>query len=242
MRQSNRERLFGVCEGIAVMAVVFAMAGLWRSRQAAPPPLPRPVSEPRLGGPGAELSRTFEPGSAEQGQPGAQRSLRSAALERPAGNSSVIQRNRLARLDEPAPEVELADYSGGAYRLSTFRGRRVVLNFFCGCAECRELAPEWQRLHRTVPGAVVLGLSAFSPTRAEEFRAETGVSFPLLFDSGSDIAARYDALHCPRSFVVDGDGRLRYASGSGDSPADIIQALRRHLGEEPTRAARASGE
>jgi peroxiredoxin len=128
-----------------------------------------------------------------------------------------------------APDFTLSDYDGKAYRLSEFHGRRVLLTFFCGCSKCRSLAPEWDRLHRASHRVAVLGIAGLGPAHADEFRQATHVTFPILFDSGYAVAARYRSSECPRCWVVDERGRVAWTNRPEDSLSAITGGLRRHL-------------
>src|SRR5438105_5348361 len=51
---------------------------------------------------------------------------------------------------EVAPPFTLkSSTTGHPVSLSDFRGRRVLLNFFCGCSSCREVARAWVKMQKT---------------------------------------------------------------------------------------------
>jgi hypothetical protein len=62
-----------------------------------------------------------------------------------------------------APEFTLSDYNDKTYCLSDFRGKKVLLNFFCGCGKCAELALTWEKIHRQRRDVQVLGISTINP-------------------------------------------------------------------------------
>src|SRR5437899_65802 len=41
---------------------------------------------------------------------------------------------------QPAPQFALADEKGGKVSLASFRGKPVVVNFYCGCGRCEAMA------------------------------------------------------------------------------------------------------
>ena len=65
-----------------------------------------------------------------------------------------------------------------------------------------------------------------------EFRRRTGWQWPVLADMDSQTATSFNALTCPRLFVIDARGVIRYASAEGASDekklvADALAAARR---------------
>ena len=134
-----------------------------------------------------------------------------------------------------APDFALIPAVGQApVRLSDFRGEPVLLLFFplafsgvCTDEIClvAEEKADWEAL-----GIQILALSVDSPWVTERFAKETGAAFPILSDFNKDAARAYDVLNddffgmrgvADRSaFVVDADGRIRWAWTTDD--ADVM--------------------
>jgi cytochrome c biogenesis protein CcmG, thiol:disulfide interchange protein DsbE len=131
-----------------------------------------------------------------------------------------------------APEFDLlAVGDGGKVRLSSLKGRPVVINFFCGCNFCSIVGEEWVKNRDKVGDATVLAIAAnhwtYTPPAVRSFRKKTGWPWPVLADLQSRTANDFKALTCPRVFVVDGDGIVRYSSaeGASDEKQIIAEAL-----------------
>jgi cytochrome c biogenesis protein CcmG, thiol:disulfide interchange protein DsbE len=112
-----------------------------------------------------------------------------------------------------APDFRLGGLGGGnPFRLSTLRGRVVVVNFWASwCAPCRtehsDLQAIWDR-YRT-QGVVVVGISyQDSASNGLAFFRELGGDWPLLRDDGSRTALAYGVTGVPETFVIDGNGRV----------------------------------
>jgi thioredoxin-dependent peroxiredoxin len=119
---------------------------------------------------------------------------------------------------DPAPDFELPGTGGETYRLSDLRGRWVVLAFYPGdftpvCTRqfCsyRDAADRLDELD-----AVVLGISPQSVGSHERFRAEYGLTVPLLSDSERIAVHAYGVVRAGlvrRSiFIIDPQGTVRY--------------------------------
>ncbi len=124
------------------------------------------------------------------------------------------------QLNEPAPDFELPDLEGAPRRLSAYRGRIVVLNFWsCECPHAERvdqaLAPlltEW--------GADV-ALLALAANRNETLEAlqnsahERGLPV-VLRDADCLVANLYEAQTTPHVFLIDREGVLRYRGAADD--------------------------
>ena len=117
-----------------------------------------------------------------------------------------------------APEFELPGTGGRTYRLSDYRGGKVVLAFYPGdfTAVCTKqfcsYRDEGGRLDKI--GADVLGISPQSVDSHERFTEEKRLNVPLLADEDKAVAKAYGVAAGPlirRSiFVVDEEGRIGY--------------------------------
>ncbi|HEV8631698.1 MAG TPA: thioredoxin-dependent thiol peroxidase [Thermoanaerobaculia bacterium] len=128
---------------------------------------------------------------------------------------------------QPAPDFELLDDKDKPVRLSTQRGRPVVLYFYpqddtpgCTVEACafRDRRPEL-----AARGALVLGVSPDGVASHAAFRDKFALDFPLLADPDHQVAEAYGAwreknnygkktMGIQRStFLIDGGGVVRKA-------------------------------
>src|SRR5581483_7583979 len=96
----------------------------------------------------------------------------------------------------PAPDFELQSDTGETVRLSSLRGKLVVLYFYpkdhtSGCTtQACGLRDAWSEFERA--GAVVLGVSPDDVASHESFRADYELPFTLLADPEHKVAEAYD--------------------------------------------------
>jgi peroxiredoxin len=115
------------------------------------------------------------------------------------------------RLGDTPPNWTLPDAHGKSFSLAQYRGKPLVVNFYCGCGKCQEmgrLMSGWQKKNH-VP---MVGLVTFKPEYFKEFRQKTGVEFPLLLDEGKEIGKKWSSETCPRIWVLDGRGRAVFTN------------------------------
>jgi peroxiredoxin len=114
-----------------------------------------------------------------------------------------------------APDFVLKALDGSNLRLSEFRGQVVLVNFWARWAgDSRQEMPALNRINTTYEraGLVVLGISIDEDVRrAREFAESMKVSYPLLFDPGSDIGRDYLLQKMPVTILVDRSGVVRYS-------------------------------
>lgn len=118
-----------------------------------------------------------------------------------------------------APDFELADMDGKKVRLSEYRGRTLVLNFWTKtCKPCLEEMPDIAELAKIVKDrkdiavltvSIDAGPDDVRDTLAVALNGEA-VPFRVLFDPESDIVAgKYGTKLFPETWIIDPDGVIR---------------------------------
>jgi peroxiredoxin Q/BCP len=94
-----------------------------------------------------------------------------------------------------APEFSLPDGNGNIVSLSDFKGKKVVLYFYPKdmTSGCTKEACSFQETLGAIKkkGAVVIGVSADSPSLHQKFAAKYELSFPLISDEKKEIIKKY---------------------------------------------------
>jgi peroxiredoxin Q/BCP len=126
----------------------------------------------------------------------------------------------MAKVDvgDPAPDFELPGTGGKTYRLSDYRGRKVVLAFYPGdfTAVCTKQFCSYRDQSDRLDGlgADVLGISPQSVDSHERFTEEKRLNVPLLADEDRSVARAYGVLAGPivrrAIFVIDEQGIVRH--------------------------------
>ena len=123
-------------------------------------------------------------------------------------------------LNESAPDFELPDIHGALHRLSNYRGKIVVVNFWsCECPHCERTDQALMAMSVQWAQAVVL-LSIASnrseSTQSIEEAAKTRRLPIVLIDADHFVADLYGAQTTPHVFVIDRNGFLRYRGAVND--------------------------
>ena len=143
---------------------------------------------------------------------------------------SVGSQSLGVRVGELAPDFQLQNLDGQATSLSYIRGRPVMLNFWATwCGPCRHEMPYLQQIHEEWSGIVLLTINiGESPARVREFLQTNNLSMPVLLDTTSDVAQKYDITGIPTTFFIDKDGIIQEKI-VGSFPNK--EAIEQHLGK-----------
>ena len=112
-----------------------------------------------------------------------------------------------------APDFELTSLDGKRVKLSDYRGKAVLLNFWATwCSPCKVEMPWFVDLQKKYgnDGLVVVGI-AMDDTETDkiaQFASEMGVNYPVLL--GTDkVSEQYGNVeYLPTSFYIDRQGRI----------------------------------
>lgn len=109
-----------------------------------------------------------------------------------------------------APDFALVDLAGNTVRLSDYRDRPVILNFWASwCGPCRLEMPELEQaqLDYDRNGLVVLLINQQeSPEQVQAFADELGLTAPVLLDSETQVGEAYGAFYLPSTVFIGPDG------------------------------------
>ncbi len=115
-----------------------------------------------------------------------------------------------------APDFELQSVNGKTMKLSSFRGKKVIVNFWASwCPPCRLEMPEMEKYY-TKNRNTGIEILAVNLTTAEKslasvtsFMEAYGITFPVLLDKNGDAARLYNVSSIPASFILDTRGVIR---------------------------------
>jgi peroxiredoxin Q/BCP len=99
------------------------------------------------------------------------------------------------KIGAKAPEFSLPDGDGNIVSLADFKGKKVVLYFYPKdmTSGCTKEACSFQEHLGAIKkkGAVVIGVSADSPSLHQKFAAKYELSFPLISDEKKELIKKY---------------------------------------------------
>ena len=114
----------------------------------------------------------------------------------------------------PAPNFALQSNGGAKVSSAQYKGDVVMINFWATwCVPCRTEMPKLEALYQRYNklGFKLLAVNVENnPEGVKKWLAETPVSFPVLFDTKSEVSKLYKVETMPTTVIVAKDGTMRY--------------------------------
>lgn len=140
--------------------------------------------------------------------------------------------NTVFEIGKEAPDFELTDFEGNSVKLSDFRGKPVMIDFWTRwCPFCREEMPEINSVFNELNGElVVLGIhrTATEPLAVGiDFAQELGIDYILLQGNSDEVYEIYGngLTVMPIAVYVDSEGIVVASKAGPKTAAEIKEAL-----------------
>ena len=119
--------------------------------------------------------------------------------------------------NEIAPDFELATLNDKTARLSDYRGKTVILNFWASwCPPCRVEMPHMENYYEANKDTENVEIIAVNMTktergsdkidRVEEFVNDHKLSFPILLDETGEVMKLYQVMAYPTTYIINPEG------------------------------------
>jgi len=132
-----------------------------------------------------------------------------------------------------APEFSLKNEDGKVFKLSDYKGKLVIINFWATwCPPCRYEMPAMERAWKKLKGKGVV-LLAINVGEDEntifEFTAKYPMTFPILLDRKGEVVKKYKVTGLPTTYIISTDGVVIYRAMGGrmwDHPKLVNKLLK----------------
>lgn len=142
-----------------------------------------------------------------------------------------------------APAIALSDQDGNKVRLSSFKGRRVLVYFYpkADTPGCTEQSCLLRDIAGKIGDVAIFGISPDLPTKQKKFADKFDLPFPLLSDPDHTVSEAYGVwkeksmygrkyMGIERSaFLVGPTGRIEHAwykVSPKETPKNLLAALK----------------
>ena len=133
-----------------------------------------------------------------------------------------------------APDFALTSLDGSKVKLSDYRGKAVLLNFWATwCSPCRVEMPWFEDLQKQYgkDGLVVLGVAMddSEPAKIAKFASEMGVNYPVLLGTDQVSDDYGNVQYLPTTFYIGRDGVIVDKMTGLLDRKDIEEAVKKAL-------------
>ena len=113
-----------------------------------------------------------------------------------------------------APDLMLDNLKGQRVKLSSFRGKKALLNFWATwCPPCREEIPHLVRFYHhashddiTILAVNMTPMEQGGPPSVKTFAQKNGMDFPILLDSQEEAMTAYGIVTIPTTYLINEQG------------------------------------
>ncbi len=133
-----------------------------------------------------------------------------------AADTHAENSTRIPAADTPvnyAPDFTVLDKDGNTVKLSDFRGKPVVLNFWATwCPPCKQELPDFNQAAEAYKDDVVFLMVNLTDGQRETvdivkaFVADNGYTFPVYFDTAYSAANAYMVSSIPTTYFINAKG------------------------------------
>jgi len=135
--------------------------------------------------------------------------------------------------NELAPDFELTTLTGETVRLTDYRGKKVILNFWATwCPPCKVEMPFMESYYGKYKESENVEILAVNMTNMERGRSKTvqgfvdehKLTFPILMDEDGGVTELYKVLAYPTTFIINADGVIT-DRGNWSLDEEVIKEL-----------------
>ena len=166
---------------------------------------------------------------------------------KPTGTAPTPEQQSTLAAGSVAPDFELKSLEGKNVKLSDYRGKAVLLNFWATwCAPCKIEMPWFVELNKKyqAQGLVIVGVAMDDSSEGEinKFAKEMGVNYPILLGKDSVGDAYGGVQFLPSTFYISREGKIVKSNFGILGESDIEDNIKLALASAPVGGQQAAAQ
>ncbi len=135
-----------------------------------------------------------------------------------ASSDSTIEYKSGLEKGKTPPDFELSTLTGDMVKLTDYRGKKVILNFWASwCGPCKAEMPHMQKYYEKNKESANVEIIAVNMTTTErggltgikKFVDAYGLTFPIPLDNDGEVVDMYGVLTIPTTYMIGRDGTIQ---------------------------------
>ena len=115
------------------------------------------------------------------------------------------------KIGAKAPDFELQTLTGETVKLSSLKGKKVMLNFWATwCPPCKAEMPEMEKFYKEADkDIVILAVNIDPQLDVKGFVDKNGITFPILLDKDDHVNETYQIISIPTTYFINSNGIIQ---------------------------------
>jgi len=142
----------------------------------------------------------------------------------------IVTAARATEIGAVAPEFELGTIDGGIVKLSSLRGKVVLLDFWASwCVPCRKMSPALKKMYESLKSNSNFEMISISvdrdPNAWKKAVEEDGMTWIMAFDDKGKTGTAYNVKTIPHTVLLDQEGKIAALDIRGEELEVKIKSL-----------------
>lgn len=120
-------------------------------------------------------------------------------------------------IHQTAPDFKLTTLDGKVVKLSDYRGKKVLLNFWATwCPPCKAEIPHMEKYYKNqakTDGVEILAVNMTKSDKSKDyikdFVKSYDITYPVLLDEEGKQQEQYEIVTIPTTFIIDTKGKIQ---------------------------------
>jgi len=120
-------------------------------------------------------------------------------------------------ISQYAPDFTLKTLEGKKVKLSDYRGKKIILNFWTTwCPPCKEEIPQMEKYYKSLnkkDNVEILAVNLTSADKSKEYIKEFAesydITYPILLDKKGEQQKQYEIVNIPTTYFINEKGQIK---------------------------------
>ncbi|XRG80074.1 TlpA disulfide reductase family protein [Rossellomorea sp. GAMAL-10_SWC] len=118
------------------------------------------------------------------------------------------------QVGQQAPDIQLMTLDEKKVNLSSFKGKKVILNFWATwCPPCQDEIPALEKFHQEHKGIEMIGVADYIGEKKDlnfikNFVNKNSMNYRILIDENGDNFRKYGVISIPTTYFINPNGEV----------------------------------